>query len=597
MPKLTRKDFDFYKGWIAESGKEHAMMMENHVPDSIMDAYEGRITERGFTGAKVVGNMPEDYLFIAANTVVPTLFYQVPRPLIRGKREDLKYSAAVIDGLARAYFTDKWKKEIQACIIDGFLAYPFAVMKTGYNSRRGKLEPKTSLLTGQTKTNTDSKSMEASEEYLKFENPFIERVSPRFTYLDHTKEFGKGLKVTFQYERNLQEIIDSNLYSLDSNFLNYFKSRTGDNRKVKLKLFEHWCMINGYAWKLVYTDEWQEELYWGKTEYKELPYVPMRFNDLGDRLYTVSHGYLAYEAQKELDYQNHIWKEHIDKTRRQHLIDQNILTEDGDKVLKANIIDGIVKCNKPPAGFYQQITSQPMGKDAYAGIENIRNYLKLLLSTSGGRGGETEAEFAYTEKQQAVGDFMRTSGLQDTIRDFVREILRKEVSYLVKFGDPEVTIQITGKDVKDPNTGQLITGKELVIGGENGFNLQEEIVGDVETDYIYDVDITSASRPDFAIMRKQMGEALAVITSPVIDAKLAQEGKKFEVGEFVQDFLNTFDTLVDPQKYVRDLTEEEKAMMAMQMAQAQPGMSTQAPEPNEEAMNQGAEQLIQNPGV
>jgi len=87
-----------------------------------------------------------------------------------------------------------------------------------------------------------------------------------------------------------------------------------------------------------------------------------------------------------------------------------------------------VECSKPvTAGVYAQISSNPMGKDVYAGIDNIRGYLKLLLSTSGGKGGETDTEFAYTEKQQAVGDFMRTSGLQDTIRDFAKGILRKMV--------------------------------------------------------------------------------------------------------------------------------------------------------------------------
>jgi len=94
-----------------------------------------------------------------------------------------------------------------------------------------------------------------------------------------------------------------------------------------------------------------------------------------------------------------------------------------------------------------------------------------------------------------------------------------------------------------------------------------------------------------------MGEFLSVVTSPVIDAKLAQEGKKFEVGEFVQDFANTFETLVDPSKYVRDLTEDEKVAQAMAMqAQAQASGMPQTPitseQPQEEAMAQGIEQSI-----
>lgn len=600
MPKLTKEDFDYHKGWIGESEQEHKHMLEAQMPDDIMDAYESRICERTLEGRRIASNMIENYIFIASNTVVPTLFYQVPRPIIRGKRDELSYSAAVIEGLIRAYFTDQAKKEIQNCIIDAFLPYPYAVMKVGYNSRRGKYTPKTSILTGQTTTQTDTKSMEASEEYLKYEKPFIERISPRYAWLDHTKEFGKGRRVTFQYERNLQEIINSNLYPLASDFIGYFKSKERDNRKVKLKLKEHWAMINGYAWKLVYTEDWHDEIYWGKTEYKELPCVLMRFNDLADRLYTVSHGYLAHQAQKELDYENHIWKEHIDKIRRQHLVWKDALAEGGDKTLRANEIDGIVYTSKPVnAGVYAQISSNTMGKDVYAGIENIRSYLKLLLSTSGGKGGETEAEFAYTEKQQAIGDFMRTSGLQDTIRDFVREILRKEVSTLTRFGDPEVTVKITGKDIQDPVTGELITGREVAFGGENGLNLKDEIKGDVDSDYIYDIDITSAMRPDFAVIRKQMAEFLTLVTSPAIETKLAQEGKKFNVAEFVQDYANSFETLVNPQKYIQDLTEEDKQALALsaQAPLAQPPGATEAPETTEEAMAQGLEQIVKTPSV
>ena len=53
--------------------------------------------------------------------------------------------------------------------------------------------------------------------------------------------------------------------------------------------------------------------------------------------------------------------------------------------------------------------------------------MKLLLSTTGGRGGETDTKFAYTEKQQAMGDFKRTGGLQDNIRDFARDVVRKSI--------------------------------------------------------------------------------------------------------------------------------------------------------------------------
>lgn len=570
MPNLTPEDFQFYKDLIDTDQKAHTKMMTASVPEAIQDAYEGRITQRDGSEFQVVGNHIENYLFVASNTIIPTLFYQVPRPIIRGMREELKYSASVISGLIKVYARDDFKKEVQTCIIDAFLPYPFACIKVGYNSRTGKYSPTPSLLTGKTEGG-DDKSMEASEEYLKFEKPFVERQSPKTTYLDSSKPFGKDQRITFEYDRTLQELLDSNLYALGEDFIRYFKARNeNDARKCKIKIKEHWTMIDGYAWKLVYTPDWHVELAWNKSVYKTLPRELLRFNDLGDRLYTTSHGYLAYEAQKELNYQNEIMKEHLDKIRRQHIVDFSGLTEPGQKSLKANEIDGIIEANRPVGTIYQQISSNPMGKDIYAGIENIRQYLKLVLSTSGGKGGETDAEFAYTEKQQAIGDAMRTSGLQDKVRDFARNILKQMVSNLVKFGDPEVTIQITGKNVIDPVTGELITGKEMQIGGPMGLKLKDEIKGDVETDYIYDIDITSAQRPDFPVVRAQLKEFIELMAT--LEPKLNAEGKKVEYAELAKDMANTFETLVDPEKYLSDMTPED-----MQMMQARAMMAGGAP--------------------
>jgi hypothetical protein len=151
------------------------------------------------------------------------------------------------------------------------------------------------------------------------------------------------------------------------------------------------------------------------------------------------------------------------------------------------------------------------------------------------------------------------------------------VTNIVKFGDPQVTIQITGKNVIDPVTGELITGKEMQIGGPMGLKLQEEIKGDVETDYIYDIDITSAQRPDFPVVRAQLKEAGEFLIA--LEPRLSQENKKVNVDEFVKDYLNTFETLVDPEKYISDMTPEDMAMIQAKMGMAAGGPAVGAPGP------------------
>jgi hypothetical protein len=301
------------------------------------------------------------------------------------------------------------------------------------------------------------------------------------------------------------------------------------------------------------------------------------------------------KAQKELNYLNRIWKEHVDKVRRQHLIDGNALTEPGRRVLKANEVDGIVECNRPvTSGVYAQISSNPMGQDVYANIENVRNYLKMIFSVSGGRMGKSDVEFAETEKNQQTGDMMRMSGLQDAIRDFCKDQIRKMVTNLVKFGNPEITVRITGKDVRDPVTGEIITGKELQFGGDNGLNLQSEIMGDIDTDYNFDVDITSATRPDFAVIRQQLADGIQLATSlrPIMQEK----GKDIDITEMVKDYFNSYDTIPNPQKYIVDLSEDEKAMLQMKQQMDMAGAVKSPPKggtpmPNPEA------QVMEIPGV
>lgn len=601
MP-LTKKDFDYYKGFIGESIEEHRKQMKDlNQPDEVIASYEGRLVENDGQEYVTTGNITEDYLFIATNTVAPTLYYQMPKPMIKALPGGSPYSAEVLNGMARAYMADAEKKEIQMCILDAFLPYGYGVAKIGYNSRRGTAK-KPSIFTAKTE-GKKFEDIESTQEYLKYEKSIVLRHSPNKTYLDHTQGWNKDQRVTFEYTRNLKELKDSNLYPLSSNFLNHFKTQgDGDDRKVKLTLFEHWIMINGYAWKLVYIDQWHEELCFGKSKYQTLPMSLLRFNNTPDRKYVTSHGNLGYKAQKELDYQNGIWKSHIDHIRRNHILWKDAFEEQDQNTFKANIIDSVIWSNQPlTAGVYQQVSSNPMGSDMYANMENTRAYLKLLLSTTGGKGGEPDSKLATTEKSKQVGDMMRTAGMQDAIRDFNRDILKKVIKNVIDFGDPKLTIEITKKDVIDPTTGTPITGKKLEIGGDNGFNLKEEIEGDLDLDYLYDIDIASAARPDFAVIRKQLGEAiqLAVGMRPLLQEK----GKDIAIDDLLKDYFNTFDTIPNPQKYIIDMTDKEQVAYKqqqelMRQQEALKNMSAEEAKlvksrgaPTEQAIQTGAERV------
>uniref|UniRef100_A0A6M3J6V4 Uncharacterized protein n=1 Tax=viral metagenome TaxID=1070528 RepID=A0A6M3J6V4_9ZZZZ len=601
---LSRKDREYYQGIIKEDEKEHqSKLIGKNMPDKVISAYEGlmnsentgdSISEATFQQEVKQENIIENWLAIAADTIIPTLYHQVPMPNIRSRSNGSPYSAEILNGLMRHFFDEKAKIENQRAIMDAYLAYGFGVVKVGYNTRVGIAKKKRSnIFTGNVKAEGKNIDMESSDEYVKYERPFIERISPKDCILDWTKEFGKGQRVTFKYTRTLTELIGSNLYSLSQNFLTHFKSKSDDNRNVKLKLKEHWVMIDGFVHKLVLCDEWsEEEIAWAKTPYQWLPMSLLRFKNPSDTLYSRSHGSIATAGQEELNYENELWKEHIDTGQNLMFVDKKGLDEDGLKTLKTNPTHGIIYTNKPPGTVAQPVSTNPMSADIYSNIQNVRSYLQQVLSAGGSISGDVSAKLATQERNQQLGNALRTSGMQDAIRDFNIDQIRKMVTCLVNYGDPEVTVAITGKDVRDPQSGVLVTGKALVVGGETGLKLKEQIIGNVESDYKYDMDMSSAARPDFAVVRKQLMEYATALANMM--PMLQGQGFKVNWSSIAKGIGKTFDTIPDAENIIEEMTPEEQQSFQQQQAQAEMQKTLQgASAPTEAAIVNGAERVNQ----
>jgi len=565
---LKAEDLKLYKRQVEEDISTHnSDLKANNDPEEIIKAFQGRFKDSEDT-------QNENYLFIAANTILPSLFFQLPRIIVRAKREGLEFEAAVLNSLANAYFGDEAKRENQQCILDAFLPYGYAVMKNGYNSRTGKVKGP-SILTGTQKSRNKENDMEGDVEFLRYEKPLIIRQSPKTTYLDFSQPFGKGNRITFEYTRSLKELQDSNLYTLSQNFIQFFSGRSlnDDAREVNLRVFEHWRMIGEYAWKLVYVEGWPEEIFWGKTIYKNLPVSYLRFNDMGDILYTVSHGRPATNAQKELNYLNELWKKHLDNLRNQHLVDFSQLDETGVKTLRANVIGGIVGTKGPiTGGIAQPLQSAMMDRNLFANIDNVRQYLNLIISSTGGKTGE-DSKLATIERSKAMGDALRSSGMQDRIRDFVVDQIRQLIRNIIVLGNPEMMLKITGRNLVFPRTGERIeSGTELQLGGEKGYALNDIITGDIDTDFVFDVDITSAQRPDFPVIRKQLAEGIALAAQ--LQPVLQQENSRVNFTELMKDYYSTFDAIPNADKYIENIPETER-MPTMPMGMPGAGVPTE----------------------
>lgn len=588
MPKLNDLDFKYWKDCISDDIKEHDTKLNAvNNPAEVIDAYNGVFEKFDVGSHPHEKTMIENYLFVAAGTILPSLFFQWPRIIIRSDR--LPFEAAVLTGLVDKTFTERDKEENQLCIIDAFLPYGFSVMKNGYNSRMGKVLKKPNFLTGRTQSNNKSGMETDFEEYLKYERPIGVRQSPKYTYLDHRQPFGKGNRITFEYTRTLQQLIGSNLYDLPQNFIEFFGSRSKDKRKVDLKIFESFILLGQSTYKLAFCEEWQQEpIAWIKTDYEGLPASYLRFNKMGDVLYGIAHGTLGLRAQKELNYLMELWKQHLDHIKNQIAAHKEAFNSEGQKVLRDNKIGGIAWTNRPlTTGVFQQISSALPDPRLFENIMNVREYLKLLMSTTGGKGGGPESELATTERSKALGDALRSAGLQDAIRDFLTSQIKQRIRNIIKMGSPELAIKLTGENLIMPDTGREIEpGTELILGGKTGLSLQDLITGNIDIDFVFDIDMTSAQRPDFPVIRKQLGEG--IIIAERLEPRLAEKGKKINFELMLEDYFATLDTVPDAKKYISEMSDEEREMWKVRMMMQGAG---ELPEgtPNEASIERSAE--------
>ena len=572
MP-LPDRDFKFYQNEIKEDIREHDSKLRwINRPEEVKAAYQGR-----FHSGDLLGNenpsrgeddpsitdekrqIIENYLFISAATALPSLFFQLPRMHIRSER--LPFEAAILTALINKDFNEQDKEENQLAIIDAFLPWGYGVIKTGYNSKTGIVKP--NIFTGKSgKTKPDN--IEGDNEFLEFERTLALRQSPKTTYLDRTQPFGKGNRISFVYQRTLQQLIDSNLYQLSQNFIQHFSVGDRDKRLIKMELTEAFILLKGKVWKLAFVDGWTEEIAWVQTEYDELPRSLLRFNKMGDVLYNISHGTLGLFAQKELNYLTELRKKHVDNMRNQHMIEKAALDEGADKTVKANDIGGIVYTKKPPLGVAVPLQSASTDPRLFEETINVREYLKLLLSTSGAKAGGPDSKLATVERNKALGDALRSSGLQDDIRSFMVHQMKQRIKNYLRLASPEMTLMITGENLVNPATDTIVEpGTQLELGGEKGLDLRKIITGELEVDFIFDVDITSAQRPDFPVIREQLAEGIRLGKELLPD--LEGKGKTIDFDKQLEDYYGTFDAIPDAKKYIREMSDEEKQQRLIQI--------------------------------
>ena len=598
MPKLSFSDLTYYKSWLAKARDYHEKQFLQRIdPDRIMGSYEGRkyLTQENplnsSTDQTPVDRISLNKFFPSTATLVTTLYPQNPKFLCTPKRTTPQdeLSAKVLSSAMNYYFEEIGaEQENQNAIVNAWFN-GFGCVKQGWRTVTRQVNPpemiqepqglmaKLGGMFGKPKVKETNMEQGDSDEYIEQDEPFLFSIDPRDILLDPDMPFNKGQKVAHRIKRSLEQIKTCGLYKdLGDNFYSSMRTKK-DDREIELDLWELWCVEDGVPYVITLCDRWEQPLRYQRMDYlsEGLPFTFLALNVEPKVTYPISHGKIIQNAQREIDYILTLQLKHLDKHRNQVLVNEKALSESGKRTLENNKLGGVVYTNVPvTSGVYSPITTAPIPADMFNLQGILTNQLMELLTVTGARAtGASELETATQEKIAEMGNQMRTAGMQKMIKSFITKQGKKLSQDLKQFATAPAIFKITGLNVQDPMTGQLITDKWVEFGTEgNPTSLKDAIQGD----YDIDVSMVSTSERELPVIRKQLVDAIGLLSNPVMQQSLAMEGKKVRTSELVKDLLKTFDTLANTDKYLEDLP--PPPMMPPQMPPMGPG-GIPAPQP------------------
>lgn len=514
-------------------------------------------------------------VYPATNRVIPTLYWQNPKIVYSPKKGTSDFSAKILTATVNYDYKEmKIKRENQQIILDAWYS-GFGACKIGYQAAFAYKEQKKGIsdrLKGIVAPDKEEKIID----YIEYEGPFVRRIRPTDIFRDPKQPAGKDRIIWIHYKRSLDDIINSDLYEYDSDFITRYKVK--DQREVELDIYEGWVRAQKGLYIVTLCEGYQSPLRYDLSSWKgdDFPICFLSFAEVNDEYYPVSPMKIGSKQQKQMNYLATLQFAAINKFRNQTGINVNALTEEGKRAVDSNDIGGIIKFKLPIPGNIGSITSAPIPADLFALQKIMQDNFQECLVVSGLRLGSTPAEKTLGQDQMIdMGNQLGLSGMQSRVKDFVEEQAMKLAQMRKQFSTAPSLVPIVGMDLRNPTTGQIITDEWLEFGtANNPVTLKQAIAGD----YDIDVDIKSTQKPDDIFKMKLFENLTAILSRPEYQAYLAQQGKKINWGKLTEEWLGVYSEYISNAKsFVEDLTDEEKAQIEIDKQKAQ-GIQEQAQE-------------------
>lgn len=558
MASITQGDFKYYKDKLKKDKAKHEHeFIERINPDMIDRYFEGDPDDERqlHNGEQFVDRISLNNLFPTTATLVSQFYPQNPVFIPIPKRPQDEYKAKIASAALNYYYNQMGAlEENQKAIISAWM-YGIGVTKQGWCSYFSEPEPakttnnsKMGKLLKRFSRNPEMEKKE-SREYIIKEGPFLEYVNPKNIYLDSENPFGKW-RVFHQYiPKSLYEVRTSNLYDISDDFVARFK-KNKDEREVMLELYESWYWLKDGLYVLVSVDGWNQPLRWEKAPYaaEGFPFKVLSLTTQVNKLYPIPHMKVAQRLSRLNDYILTLQKKHIEKHKNITVFDGDAFEKDDKERIKRNEI-GLNVFAKKPGVAAQHVGGNTIPKDMFGIQEIIQNNIKEILTVIGLRAGGMESEKTLGQDQiKEYGNQLRASAMQDKISEFLKSQGKKLLQDLKQFATAPVMFEITGLDLRDPQTGEMVTDSWVEFATDRHPEYLSEVL---PKELDLDIDVSNSLSRNLPVQRKQALEfaQIAMQFAPL----LAQQGKSFNAYRYLKKVAESFESFDNVEQFFDDL--------------------------------------------
>lgn len=473
MNKLSARD------WInrIDHGKKFREEKIGNRWDTFINLFKGNQVKPFQINPRVVVNL----VFSNARTLLPALYTFDPHFIIKPRRRQDVKLAPIVEALINYEWKElSAKKQVRRAILDAYLL-GYGIIKVGWQFETIKADDK-------------EVGLLENNEYIKEDQPFILRISPRKFIID-TKalDLETAAWVAEEIKKPIRDVKADPKYR-HTRDLKGSKVEIGEGvEETEVTLYEIWDKKHGRLRVIAEGhDEFirDEDLPYAAME--GFPYEMLFFNEVPDELFPVPDVSQYEQLQDEVNRNRTAMVNHIKRFVRVLLYQKGIITEEeADQIMKAEDAEILCVTDINAAKFLEYAVTPP---DWYNMDALLKGDVQMVSGiTELQRGGASDAKTATEASIKNLYTQSRTGDYLDLIETWLSNVARKLIQLMQE--------NMEASDVS------IITGEELMklglVESEEEANLWQFSREEIQGEYRVTVEAGSTSQAANTMKIKQ----------------------------------------------------------------------------------------------